>query len=158
MQHNLDISRSMQSSLPGPVQQPGAQIPTPPGSIQLQSLNASRTNTNASSKTITSQDKRNAAWKYEGYDAFADWMKSEDDFFIFRRFESSNARVILWMQDRIAGLEHRLKTIHQDIADSTDLNRTNGSLRWDTFYQPERDNIMRELSSTLHHYSMSALI
>lgn len=142
----------MQTSAPGPVQFPAAQIPGSVGGIPLHTLTGTTTNTNAS---VSSEDRKNAAWKYEGYEALGRWMASDDEFFVFRRFESLNAGVILWMQDRIVQLETKLKEIHRHIADSPNYSVSNGSFRRDVDAVPEREKIMRELSSILHHYSKS---
>lgn len=58
-------------------------------------------------------------------------MKSDDDLFVFRRFESTNAGVILWIQDRIVKLKSDFKKMHQKTEDSADPNRMNGSFRMD---------------------------
>lgn len=85
-------------------------------------------------------------------------MASEDDFFVFRRFESLNAGVILWMQDRIVQIEERLEEIHKMIEDSpSDHNLMNCSFRWDARFQSERTKLMEELSAILHHYSESQI-
>lgn len=47
-------------------------------------------------------------WKYIGYQGFSEWMASDDDFFIIRRFGSLAARVILSLQWRITKLENEL--------------------------------------------------
>jgi hypothetical protein len=93
-------------------------------------------------------------WKTHGYQDFSKWMASEDDFFVFRRFESLNAGTILWMQYRISELEQRLEQIHEEIKDS-DLTEglKNSSFKWDETRRPERARIMCELSSLLLQYS-----
>jgi hypothetical protein len=80
-------------------------------------------------------------------------MASDDDFFIIRRFQSLNANVILYMQDRISQIEERLKEIHENNENSTDEKRKNSSFRWDMQNEPERDRLMCELTGLLHHYS-----
>lgn len=69
--------------------------------------------------SILSADTKTCAdvpWKYEGYKDFSEWMASDDDLFIFRRFANVNAQIILWMQNRIAQKEARLETLHRDVA------------------------------------------
>lgn len=83
-------------------------------------------------------------------------MASEDDFFLFRRFENLNAQTILWMQDRISQIEERLEAIHDHVVEShPDDKLRNDSLRWDEKYMPERHKLMMELSGLLHHFSRS---
>ena len=83
-------------------------------------------------------------------------MASDDDFFVIQRFQSLNAQTILWMQDRITRLEKRLDELHGYVASSADSSLTNGSFRLDEDNMSEREKIMRELSSVLHHYSEHA--
>jgi hypothetical protein len=85
-------------------------------------------------------------------------MASDDDFFVFRRFESLNANTILWMQDHISRLEKELAEIHQMVEDSKPTQRLrNDSFRWDATCMhgsmQRRDQIMAELSRQLLHYS-----
>lgn len=87
-------------------------------------------------------------------------MASDDDFFIIRRFQSLNANVILYMQDRISQIEGRLKCIHEanenapaPAPGAEGGERRNNSFRWDMRFEPERDRLMCELTSLLHHYS-----
>lgn len=79
-------------------------------------------------------------------------MASDDDFFIFRRYQSLNARTILYMEDRIGQIEDRLAQIHDENAHG-DEKRRNNSFRWDMKFEPERDRLMCELTSLLHHYN-----
>jgi hypothetical protein len=98
--------------------------------------------------------KRNAAWKYEGYQAFSKWMASDDDFFVIRRFESLNANTLLWMQDKISRLEKELQELHQSVENAKiSENMMNWSFRWDEKNMKRRDDIMDELSRRLHDYS-----
>jgi hypothetical protein len=105
-------------------------------------------------------DEKRTAWKFEGYREFSKWMASDDDFFIIRRFQSLNANVILYMQDRISQIESQLKSIHDTNATApipapgtAGGERRNNSFRWDMRFEPERDRLMCELTSLLHYYS-----
>lgn len=81
-------------------------------------------------------------------------MASDDDFFLFRRFESLNAQTILWMQDRIVQVEEKLEAIHKRVEDAPLGEKlVNSSLRWDEKYMQERHALHGELSCLLHHYS-----
>ncbi|KAF2705066.1 hypothetical protein K504DRAFT_506536 [Pleomassaria siparia CBS 279.74] len=100
------------------------------------------------------EEKKKAAWKYEGYREFSRWMASDDDFFIIRRFQSLNANVILYMQDRIPQIEERLAEIHMNNENAPDVEkRRNNSFRWDMKHEVERDKLLCELTSLLHHYN-----
>lgn len=97
-------------------------------------------------------------YKAQGYQEFSKWMASENDFFVFRRFESLNANTMLWMQYRISELERRLEEIHQEIKDSKiSDNLKNSSFKWDGKWRPERTRIMGELSGILLQYSECSL-
>lgn len=93
-------------------------------------------------------------YKAQGYQEFSKWMASENDFFVFRRFESLNANTILWMQYQISELERRLEEIHKEIEDSkVSDNLKNSSFKWDEKWRPDRTRIMGELSGVLLQYS-----
>lgn len=79
-------------------------------------------------------------------------MASDDDFFIFRRYQSLNARTILYMQDQIGLIEQQLKTIHDDIAHSND-DMKNNSFRLDACLVHRRDHLMQELTHRLYRYN-----
>jgi hypothetical protein len=93
------------------------------------------------------------AYRDRGYEDFSKLMASSDDFFVIRRFQSLNAHVILYMQDRIAQIEERLQEIHEEYKQGHPSEVNNGSFRWDLIHEPERDSLMCELTSLLHHYS-----
>jgi hypothetical protein len=100
------------------------------------------------------EKRHDIAWKYEGYQDFSKWMASDDDFFIFRRFENANARVLLWMQHQIEKKEARLGELHDIIEKSPiDNGLRNDSFNWDTQYLKERDDLTQDLSDLLLKYS-----
>ncbi|KAF1999439.1 hypothetical protein P154DRAFT_437197 [Amniculicola lignicola CBS 123094] len=93
------------------------------------------------------------AYRDRGYQDFSKLMASSDDFFVIRRFQSLNAHVILYMQYRIAQIEERLQEIHEECKKGNPSEANNGSFRWDLICEPERDSLMCELTSLLHHYN-----
>ena len=98
-------------------------------------------------------------WKFIGYPGFAEFMKSSQDFFLLRRFDKLNARVLLAMQDEIAKLEEDLEKIDHDrmMADVNKLaieNGMNGSLRMD--FSSQRQGLLKQIKPLLKEYSMSA--
>lgn len=103
--------------------------------------------------TLSAKERRGKAHEYEGYDEFSKWMASDDDCFIIRRFEKLNARVILYMQERISQIEQRLIQIHEGNAHPSNEKRRNDSIRWDARNEQERDRLMRDLTGLLHHYN-----
>jgi hypothetical protein len=101
------------------------------------------------------------AWKSLGYKDFGKWMALDDDFFVFRRFESLNAETILWMQYKISVLERALEHIHKDVetsASSSMEDLTNSSFALDEDYLPARSKIMAELSGLLLQYSKHVVV
>jgi hypothetical protein len=129
------------------VQSPNSSSPQLP---QQQNQTALMPDRNAA----VTEKRHNIAWKYEGYQAFSKWMASDDDFFIFRRFENANARVLLWMQHQIEKKEARLRELH-DIIEKSPLDNglRNDSFNWDTEYLKERDDLTQDLSDLLLKYS-----
>jgi hypothetical protein len=116
--------------------------------VALQNLTGSA---NSSGTTNTSPEQ---PWKTQGYQEFSKWMASENDFFVFRRFETLNANTILWMQYQISELERRLEEIHIIIQKSPAEDKLkNSSFKWDDKFNPERRDIMCQLSSLLLQYS-----
>ncbi|KAF2174983.1 hypothetical protein K469DRAFT_724656 [Zopfia rhizophila CBS 207.26] len=87
------------------------------------------------------EKEKKEAWRYEGYQEYWKWMASDDDFFIFRRFQNLNA-----------GIEARLEQIHKDNANAPETRR-NDSFRWDSKKEEERHSLMCELTGLLHHYN-----
>ncbi|KAF1837463.1 hypothetical protein BDW02DRAFT_565938 [Decorospora gaudefroyi] len=134
-------TQTLCATLPGPATAPEAHMPTPvpDTSIPMQHLGTGD---------------RSKAWQTEGYKALSKWMASENDFFVFRRFESLNANTILYLQHRITELEKRLESIHGMIEGSAPEQKLkNSSFGWDAKYMPERSQIMSELSCLLMHYN-----
>jgi hypothetical protein len=81
-------------------------------------------------------------------------MASENDFFVFRRFESLNANTILWMQYQISELEEKLEQIHKEIEVSEKEHKLrNSSSKWDKEKRPDRNLIMGQLAGLLLQYS-----
>jgi hypothetical protein len=89
-------------------------------------------------------------WKYIGYKGYAEFISSDDDFLLLRRFDSLSARVALRLQDEITVLEEELKrldAIHSK-PESTDIN--NGTLRDDV---AERAALLELAARKLRRYS-----
>ena len=70
-------------------------------------------------------------WKYLGYKHFSNFIASDDDFSVVRRFGTLNARVILSVQDGISELEEKLNTIDEKCSDTSHIDINNGSFRED---------------------------
>lgn len=100
---------------------------------------------------ISFDEWRSKPWKYKGYPAFSKWMASSNDFFLVRRFGSLNARVLLFMQNRVAEQEEALCAIDTRAQQSTDDQGNSGSLRNDP--QQDRTQALEELVPLLKEYS-----
>ena len=90
-------------------------------------------------------------WKYAGYRSFCEFVSSDEDFFVLRRFGNLSARVLLDLQDQLARLEGELEEIEQQLRqrDAPDLH--NGSFRQDS--QTRRKEIILEAQRVLREYS-----
>lgn len=103
---------------------------------------------------VSLEEWRSKPWKYKGYPAFSRWMASSNDFFLVRRFEQLNVRVLLFMQDRISEKEELLLTIDTCAQQSPDEVGNSGSLRDDP--RQDRKDLLLELSHLLREYSASS--
>lgn len=95
-------------------------------------------------------------WKYLGYRAFSEFIASDNDFFVIRRFGTLNARIILALQDQLSQLEETLNKLDTKYSqvDWQDVN--NGSFREDT--QADRRTIISDIRTALLEYSMPFLM
>lgn len=101
---------------------------------------------------MTDQEIREKPWKYIGYRGYADFMSSDNDLLVLRRFNALNVRVILAQQDKLSELEHELAEVDKRNSkrDAPDVN--NGTLRDDI---EERKLLLRDIKEEIYHYSMS---
>jgi hypothetical protein len=91
------------------------------------------------------------ARKYIEYPAFAEFVASDSDLFVLRRFNRLNARVLLRLQDELVILEDQLNDIDckSRARDAGDVN--NGSFREDPI--EERVSLLADMSVKLREYS-----
>lgn len=122
----------------------------------LQSQRSSYPRENMTSGEATNGEERiGRGWKYVGYPEFSKWMASANDFFVLRRFDTLNARVLLRLQDQIAELGDNLEDIDRTCmrtADDTIYSRVD-SLRLDREIQPAREELLERLTTKLERYS-----
>jgi hypothetical protein len=90
--------------------------------------------------------------KHRGYPALANFIGSDKDFFIFRKFNVLSARSLLFLQDELSELEERLNSI--DIAES---GRGEPRDLWNLSSRREDENLerkklMRVLSVKIKEY------
>ena len=101
---------------------------------------------------ITKLDIEKKPWKYIGYRGYAEFISSDDDFYILRRFDKLNARLCLRLQDEICNLEERLDEVDREYSgrESEDVN--NGTFRDDL---EDRAELLNLLSDKVERYSES---
>ncbi|KAI0545138.1 hypothetical protein F4679DRAFT_562196 [Xylaria curta] len=89
-------------------------------------------------------------WKYVGYRRYAEFISSDSDLLIFRRFGILNARVGLFLQDKISVMEQKLTNLDREFSrrDADPVN--NGSFRDDI---EERETLLNEISYGLDRYN-----
>lgn len=80
--------------------------------------------------------------KYYGYPMFTQWMASDKEGIILRRFDQLHARVLLRMQDNIVRQEERLSILDRGRMNPADPTRyNNGSFREDEFPTGSRERL-----------------
>ncbi|KAJ8131094.1 hypothetical protein O1611_g2531 [Lasiodiplodia mahajangana] len=89
-------------------------------------------------------------WKYVGYRRYAEFISSDSDLLIFRRFGALHARVGLLLQDKISLLEQNLVDLDEQYSrkDADPIN--NGTLRDD---MEEREALLNDIVYHLGKYS-----
>lgn len=95
--------------------------------------------------------KRSKPWKEIGYRGFSAFLASDNDFLIFRRFGSLNARLLLFLQDQIAVLEEKLEKLEQKhmAEDAKDIHH--GSFRHEVL--PQRIMLLENIHQKVREYS-----
>lgn len=148
------MGKSHHARLPGPATSPGAYSMKP-----VRHANTSASMSTVGSGSLNKATVKSRPWVNEGYPEFSKLMASDDDLFVFRRFATVNARVILWMQYQIAQKEARLDELDEHVRKASEADDgRNNSFTWDTQHFPERDALMRELSALVLHYSKSLIV
>ncbi|KAJ4185387.1 hypothetical protein NW755_008383 [Fusarium falciforme] len=93
-------------------------------------------------------------WKFIGYKGYAEFISSDDDWFILRRFGALNVRVALALQDEVSVLEEELKKLDATYSQRGSPDRHNGRLRGDV---EERRALIELLSDKLYKYNAFVL-
>jgi hypothetical protein len=79
----------------------------------------------------------------------SEWMASDTDFFVIRRFQVLNARIILKLQTEICHIESRLSYFDRGSKHDGTISPPHSFLEDD----PKRSGLLEELEEKLHHYS-----
>src|SRR5437868_4632427 len=122
-----------------PIQHPN--MPSGHSPRQLESSISAQSN--ASTKDVSRPDSRaidtepteeeiqRKPWKHIGYKGYANFIASEDDLFILRRFDTLNTRVALALQDEISELEEELGMLDKRYSSRDAEDVHNGTFRED---------------------------
>ncbi|KAI1350877.1 hypothetical protein F5Y01DRAFT_284593 [Xylaria sp. FL0043] len=89
-------------------------------------------------------------WKYVGYRRYTEFISSESDLLIFRRFGALNARVCLLLQDKLSLLEQKLFDLDKEYSRRSAHPINNGSFRDDI---EERAVLLDEIAHHLDRYN-----
>lgn len=89
-------------------------------------------------------------WKYIGYKGYSDFIASENDFFILRRFDTLNVRVALLLQDELSKLEEQLMLVDKNSSRKEAPDAHNGTFRNE--FQ-DRAQIMETIKKRIYRYS-----
>jgi hypothetical protein len=109
---------------------------------------------------VTQEDIYEEPWKYTGYKKYSWFLASDDDFLIFRRFGTLNARVLLLLQDELTVAEAKLKALDEEYSLKTAPRLHNGSFRIEQGEekQQERRKLLLEIKDKVSEYSMCLII
>ncbi|RYP39359.1 hypothetical protein DL767_002270 [Monosporascus sp. MG133] len=90
-------------------------------------------------------------WKYVGYRRYADFISSDDDIFILRRFSSLNVRVALALQDQISVLEEQLGELDRWHSRRNAVDVNNGSFRHEPI--EAREEVLTKITKKISKYN-----
>lgn len=100
----------------------------------------------------TETDMQEKPWKYVGYRGYSEFISSDDDLFILRRFGVLNTRIALSLQDKVCELEQKLSRLDKKYSSKTADDFNNATRRDDL---PDRAELIDEITTVLTQYSES---
>ncbi|KAF6800938.1 phytase [Colletotrichum sojae] len=83
-----------------------------------------------------------------GYNEFVDFLSSDGDIFILRRFDTAHARVLLHLQDQVSQLEKSLESIEESRNSEKVKTGKEGSARDDA----DAEQILEKMRAKLENY------
>ncbi|KAI0441387.1 hypothetical protein F4803DRAFT_419542 [Xylaria telfairii] len=89
-------------------------------------------------------------WKYVGYRGFCEFLASDNDFLVLRRFSRLSIRILLALQDELSELEKQLETLEQQLMHQQSPDIHNGSFRQET--EHARLQLIREIDKRLRSF------
>ncbi|KAI1094634.1 hypothetical protein F5B19DRAFT_490166 [Rostrohypoxylon terebratum] len=99
----------------------------------------------------TKEDILRKPWKYIGYEGYSNFIASDDEFFVLRRFNALNVRIALLLQDEISKLENELSEIDRDCSKKSASDINNGTLRHDEV--EDRTEILNKIRRKIRNYN-----
>lgn len=105
---------------------------------------------NAENTPPSEEEIQRKPWKFIGYKGYTEFLSSEDDWFLLRRFGTLNVRVALALQDEISALEGQLKELDEGYSRRESPDRHNGRFRGDA---EDRRALTELISDKLYRYS-----
>ena len=126
--------------------------PTSPLSTGQVSTSTQNSASSINTEQPTEEEIERKLWKSIGYEGYADFLASDNDFFIFRKFASLNCRVGLSLQDQLSVLESELDDLDSQYSKKNAGDINNGSYRDD---REDRAQLVEKIYHKLGQYSMS---
>lgn len=121
------------------------------GKVSLSNRNSlSTSSSEAEAQPPSPQEIAKKPWKYIGYRGYSEFLASENDFFIFRKFASLNSRTALALQDQLSVLEEELEELDRRYSSTAAADVNNGSYRDD---QADREELLEKIHDKLVKYS-----
>lgn len=124
--------------------QPHPPPPSPPANL------ASSLHTSSRNVGLSQMELDEKPWKYIGYRGYTEFLASENDFLIFRRFTSASTRVALMLQHQMSVLEEELNQLDITYSRRNAVDVNNGSFRDD---EDDRLQVIENLRVKLLEYS-----
>ncbi|KAF9876167.1 hypothetical protein CkaCkLH20_06110 [Colletotrichum karsti] len=110
----------------------------------------SRHSSGTENEKPTDEQVHERPWKYIGYKGYAEFISSEDDFYLLRRFDTLNIRATLALQDEISQLEQQLENLDQEMRRVNGSHYNNGTMRGD---EADRSALLSEITRKLKNYN-----
>lgn len=89
-------------------------------------------------------------WKYIGYKGYTNFIASDSDFYILRRFDALGIRAALALQDELSVLEETLNKLDKGYSRTEAVDVHNGTFRDDL---DDRMLVLTTISEKLYKYS-----
>src|ERR1700709_880850 len=104
---------------------------SPPSTRRVSTSTRNSISTASEDPPPTGDEIARKPWKYSGYKGYSEFLASETDFCIFRKFEVLNTRIALSLQDELSVLEADLDDLDKGYSRKNAGDINNGSFRND---------------------------